>query len=439
MRRLKKSVTVSALFTASDPLWRHQRDSILSLFLAMVETEDLQRGCLDARRSRETNQMHQQQMVVRRRLSSSSPPKTEMDADGHVDLRKLAVCTTVYSLVEGAITYPYDLVKTRQQMARPGTRVAQMPTTAYVHEVIQTHGAQSLYRGFSWNVLGGVPSEVAYYATYTQAKTSIQRTKLGEQYPSAVFAIAGLLSDVVGVFFWVPADVISQRMQLQDAAPSATKKMVPPASAAGDLAASASSLEQRRKRLVLLRGLTLTGTGPTAKTGQDATTLSMEARASSAAAAVEPPPSGMQLASQIFRTEGVLGLWRGTAATMLSLAPNSAVWWLTHEEAKPRIARRSKRNEEDASVLAASGALAGTTSTLATNPLDVVKTRIQCAEEPGLAARGVLRSVLDSSGWRGLYAGLIPRLAAAIPRSICAVLAYEKAIALCRMPPEEKG
>ena len=32
-----------------------------------------------------------------------------------MDLYKLAACTTLYSLVEGLVTYPYDLVKTQQQ------------------------------------------------------------------------------------------------------------------------------------------------------------------------------------------------------------------------------------------------------------------------------------------------------------------------------------
>jgi hypothetical protein len=142
----------------------------------------------------------------------------------------------------------------------------------------------------------------------------------------------------------------------------------------------------------------------------------------------------VQLARRIVEREGVLGLWRGTAATMLSLAPNSAIWWLTHEECKPRLARKLALSEESPWLLAISGTAAGLSSTLATNPLDVVKTRLQCAEESGLSLQRVLRGVLAEAGWRGLYHGLIPRLAAAVPRSIAAVLFYEQSIALCRRP-----
>ena len=148
------------------------------------------------------------------------------------------------------------------------------------------------------------------------------------------------------------------------------------------------------------------------------------------------PLSGAEIAVRICQREGPLGLWRGTLATMLSLAPNSAVWWLTHEEAKQCFARRLSLSEDHALVHGWSGALAGVTSTIATNPLDVIKTRIQCSDKPA-SALAVVRGVLQETGLRGLYSGLIPRLAAQVPRSVCTVLAYERAIALCRTKPTD--
>ena len=107
------------------------------------------------------------------------------------------------------------------------------------------------------------------------------------------------------------------------------------------------------------------------------------------------------------------------------------MWWLTHEQAKARLSRRLRTSDDHTGVLGVSGAMAGVTSTIATNPLDVVKTRVQCSEAPKTVGH-ILRETLVESGWRGLYSGIAPRLLAAIPRSICTVLAYEKAIALCR-------
>ena len=41
-------------------------------------------------------------------------------------------------------------------------------------------------------------------------------------------------------------------------------------------------------------------------------------------------------------------------------------------------------------------------------------------------------AMLREAGWRGLYSGFLPRLLAAVPRSVCTVLAYERAIAFCK-------
>lgn len=152
--------------------------------------------------------------------------------------------------------------------------------------------------------------------------------------------------------------------------------------------------------------------------------------------------TGVQVAMDIVRREGPFGLWRGTGATLAFFGPNSAIWWLTHEHAKASFSSRFDKHvnaspcsaadlEPSTSVLVASGALAGGVSTIFTNPLDVVKTRLQTSTS-AISVEAVLRGVLCTVGWRGLYAGLVPRLLAVIPRSICSVLAYERAVEFCR-------
>jgi hypothetical protein len=405
--------------------------------------------CVAAREKRQ----HAVTTSLRRR--HSAPPASCADVNGNADeqattgavnLSKLAVCTTVYSLLEGVVTYPYDLVKTRQQVAPSGSRVTQMGTTAYVHQMIRERGATSLYRGFGWNVLGGVPSEVAYYATYTQAKHAMLRTQMGQQCPSAVFACAGVLADFVSVLLFVPADIISQRMQMQglraDAAAGFAQcgggdgvdsGTVLHSSARASSAPAGPTVSSTARRVEWLRALSNGHSHCGASLSSRGGPVTAAAAAASAAPSCSPivHPGGFQLAMRICQREGVLGLWRGTLATVLSQAPNSAVWWLTHEESKQRLARRFGCSEEHALLLAVSGASAGVASSIATNPLDVLKTRLQCSEA-SVSLRHVLSGVFRESGWRGLYSGLIPRLAAAVPRSICTLLAYERAVAWCR-------
>jgi hypothetical protein len=395
------------------------------------------------------------------------------DGEGRVDLRKLAVLTAMYSFVEGCVTYPYELIKTRQQAAPLGSAAHRMSTLAYVEMMIEHGGPRSLYRGFSWNVVGGVPSEVAYFAMYTHAKELGLQTHVGQQHPGAVYFLAGLLSDTVSILVWVPFDIVAQRLSLKDSvdtragasAPAAANSSVS-SSAPGRGARSAEACGTRPivRPWVHLRALSslgragteasqpaavpsvssscgaptapaITGLAPNTAPWQHLRALSNVERAPFGGGAVlgsAAETTGLQIVASIVRREGVLGLWRGTWLTMASLAPGTAVWWLTHELAKKRIASDMGASEENGAVLAASGSLAAVISTTVSMPMDVIKTRLQCSEQPQ-TARQVLRGVLREAGWAGLFSGFLPRMVAAVPRSVLTVIVYERAVALCRL------
>lgn len=358
----------------------------------------------------ESNQGWRSQGTMQlRRWPSSSVASASTDvSDDKVDLRKLAACTTVYSLLEGIITYPYDVVKTRQQVSPPGSAVTQMSTIEYVHKVIQTNGPRSLYRGFSWNVLGGVPSEVAYYAAYTHAKELMLSDPLGQQHPSAVFFLSGLVSDIVSVVLWVPADIVSQRLQVRGARCALTSECAS-SRHGSDGGAAGSRLFPALTHLKMLSSqldATSTELGRGASSALSHGCASQpdvickqtihSVRSCSAASTIESAEStGLEIVASIIRTEGILGLWRGTWITMASLAylycdiecpcrfgqssptcslptrffpmcvyrcgrPSSAVWWLTHEQMKKRIARDMDTSEENVGVLTGISLLAGT-------------------------------------------------------------------------------
>jgi len=312
--------------------------------------------------------------MIIRRCSSSNSDALSQEKEDHPDLNlgMLAAMTTIYTIAEGAVTYPYDLVKTRQQMTQQGCVAAgsapartHLSTGAHLMRIRQEGGVRALYRGFGWNLVGAIPSEVVYYIGYTQVKQALLLTPTGQANPSAVFVLSATVADLLSVVLSVPADVVSQRLQLQS---------------------------------------------------------SREALASI---------GGLQIARGIVRREGAGGLWRGAGVSLACYLPHSAVWWLTHEKAKVHLERRLRCGPEHAGMLGLSGALAGIAATTVTNPVDVIKTRAQCFETPQ-SLHGVLRGVLCEAGWRGLYSGFLPRLLAAVPRSVCTVLAYERAIAFCK-------
>ena len=134
-------------------------------------------------------------------LSASATLKRRASSSGDLEpvpppvhLGRLAALTGLYSLAEGLVTYPYELVKTRQQAAPAGHASRTTPTIEYMLRVNRENGPRALYRGFGWNVFGGIPSEAAHYVAYHQTKVWMLQTRTGARNPSLVYVAAGTLA-----------------------------------------------------------------------------------------------------------------------------------------------------------------------------------------------------------------------------------------------------
>ena len=120
---------------------------------------------------------------------------------------------------------------------------------------------------------------------------------------------------------------------------------------------------------------------------------------------------------QIARREGFRGLYRGLSPTILALLPNWAVYFTVYEQLKSMLASSEGSHQLSlgANVMAAS--CAGAATTIATNPLWVVKTRFQTqgvragATIPYKGTVAALTRITHEEGIRGLYSGLVPALA----------------------------
>ena len=73
--------------------------------------------------------------------------------------------------------------------------------------------------------------------------------------------------------------------------------------------------------------------------------------------------------------------------------------------------------------------MAGIVATLATNPIDVARTRLQVQGAAGggssLTLRGVLATLWKEEGPKSLMKGVQPRILATVPSSIMIVTVYE--------------
>lgn len=119
---------------------------------------------------------------------------------------------------------------------------------------------------------------------------------------------------------------------------------------------------------------------------------------------------------QIFQKEGLRGMYRGLSPTVLALLPNWAVYFTIYGQLKSFLCSEDKNHHLSVGANMIAAAVAGAATTIATNPLWVVKTRLQtqgmrAGVVPYRSTLSALSRITQEEGIRGLYSGLVPALA----------------------------
>jgi len=148
--------------------------------------------------------------------------------------------------------------------------------------------------------------------------------------------------------------------------------------------------------------------------------------------------------ARIFRTEGVLGLYRGNGASVARIVPYAALHYMTYEEYRRWIVDHYPGFGTGSIVDLVAGSFAGGTAVLCTYPLDLVRTMLayqvtgSCTTELDNGARRVriqpaYRGILDvfakvyrEGGLRGLYRGVGPSLYGIFPYAGLKFYVYEE-------------
>ncbi|XP_044150324.1 solute carrier family 25 member 40 [Bufo gargarizans] len=133
--------------------------------------------------------------------------------------------------------------------------------------------------------------------------------------------------------------------------------------------------------------------------------------------------------------EGWLSLWKGWGPTVLRDVPFSAMYWYNYELGRKWLCQRYNKAEATLSICFASGALSGSFAAVVTLPFDVVKTRRQIETGELEASRHlqkkststwkIMRIIISENGFRGLFAGLSPRLIKIAPACAIMISTYE--------------
>ena len=141
----------------------------------------------------------------------------------------------------------------------------------------------------------------------------------------------------------------------------------------------------------------------------------------------------LQIFLTILSEEGIQGLYRGYKSTVLREIPFSLVQFPLWESLKALWAWR-RGHVVDSWQSAVCGAFAGGFAAAVTTPLDVAKTRIMLAKAGSSTAVGnvlsAMHGVWRSQGLAGLFAGVLPRMAAISMGGFIFLGAYDQARSL---------
>ncbi|GKY92413.1 hypothetical protein MPSEU_000211900 [Mayamaea pseudoterrestris] len=301
-------------------------------------------------------------------------------------------------IIGRCLTHPLDTGKAKLQASSSpkvgGTPSQYTGTFQVLRTTFLQEGIRGWYRGFGVVVTLGTPGTVLYLSTYEIAKERLLCARASQSddmvgLPDwAVHLASGMLAETIACVVYVPVDVIKERMQVQ-------------------------------QRLHQQGNVYYKNTVDAMK--------------------------------QISQTEGLRGLYRGYAATLMSFGPFSALYFVFYERCK-MLAREYEAHgvlswEHDAlhatlptadlsfqsTLICSAGA--GAAASWVTSPLDLAKLRLQVSRSQqqlqtnaSPAYRGVfdcLRQAFRQGGIRGLFRGALARVLHFAPATTVTMTAYE--------------
>jgi solute carrier family 25 protein 33/36 len=112
---------------------------------------------------------------------------------------------------------------------------------------------------------------------------------------------------------------------------------------------------------------------------------------------------------EIQKFEGIPALFKGLGPTLVGVIPARSINFFTYGNGKQVIANRFNDGVETSAVHLSAAALAGIATSSVTNPIWVVKTRMQLSvahSKPFSSSWECIRTIIHENGPRGLYKGL---------------------------------
>eukprot|EP00761_Pharyngomonas_kirbyi_P002537 gb/GECH01002541.1/.p1 GENE.gb/GECH01002541.1/~~gb/GECH01002541.1/.p1 ORF type:complete len:333 (+),score=61.58 gb/GECH01002541.1/:1-999(+) len=274
-----------------------------------------------------------------------------------------------------SLFHPLETVKTRMQSQaeKGGLRKYRSTLNAFT-TIFREEGVKALYGGIGGTFVGSLPASAAYFTVYEWMKNITTPLASSDLAESSCYLFAGALAEVAASTLCVPLEVVKLRMQLAQG------------STAGVKPSPFSTVS--------------TAAGRTRRTTSTKDTLLVKEN--------YRYRNVFHGLSQVYRLEGVAGLYTGLWATMVRDVPYSALYFLLYERLKQRVllARTGSAMGDLGAqdTLVVSGTAGGVAAFLS-NPLDLIKTRMQTQSHRYTGVTATVRKVAREEGLPAFFKG----------------------------------
>ena len=308
-------------------------------------------------------------------LSPNIPSEEIRTVEWHMlDKQKFYPLSMLSSFSVRCFLYPLTLVRTRLQVQHQSA--VYNGTFDAFRKILKLEGVRGFYRGF-WVSSFQVVSGIAYVSTYEGVRHVLGSSQLVTDTKVRAF-LGGAAASVVGQTIIVPFDVISQHLMLM---------------------------------------------------GQQTTSTDAKAKVSATnqlAIKTEGRTKGQivgDVVRAVYHKDGLRGFYRGYGASLCTYVPSSASWWTFYHFFQDAYDLALPTDRLPRTLTQCVSAMtAGCATAVITNPLDLVRTRVQVQRKP---IPETIRWLWETEGVRLFKKGLTARMLASSIYSVCVILGYE--------------
>jgi hypothetical protein len=129
------------------------------------------------------------------------------------ELKRTLLASGLAGCIARLLLYPIDTIKTKVQVSSASVNVKPGKSLRTALETVQKEGFIGIYRGLTFSILGTVPGFCTYMVVYRYAKKRLESAF--PSYKTATYLSAGLTAEAVSCLFFLPVDVIKERIQAQ--------------------------------------------------------------------------------------------------------------------------------------------------------------------------------------------------------------------------------